>query len=88
MLPFIDEMSNLEPTELVLAIAERRRQGRYGSTRRKGRPALATPTGPSFTKRTCLALFIANALVYIATFGALAALPWAAMAMVVHRAPA
>jgi hypothetical protein len=81
-------MSDPEATELVLAIAERRRQGRYGNPRRKARSALATPTGPSFTKRTCLALFIANALVYVATFGVLAALPWAAMAIVVHRAPA
>jgi hypothetical protein len=78
-------MSNLEPTELVLAVAQRRRQGTHEKVRRSR--ATATPTGPRFLKRACFALFITNALIYIATFGTLAALPWAALALVAHRAP-
>jgi hypothetical protein len=79
-------MSNLEPTELVLRVAERRRQARHGTARVNARAA-ATPTGSTLVRRACVALFMTNALLYIATFGALAALPWAAVAMIVHRAP-
>ena len=80
-------MSNLEPTELVLAIAARRREGRKAVTPRTEQRA-ATPNGLSFSKRTCFALFAVNALIYLGTFGALAALPWAAVAFVIYRVPA
>jgi hypothetical protein len=77
-------MDDLQPTELVLLVAKRRREVRRRFDRIAPRPIEA---GKLFTKRACLALLLSNALLYVVMFGLIGALGWGAVAFVVGRAP-
>ena len=77
-------MAEIEPTELVLLVAKRRRQGRR-ALGRVGLPREDT-RGP-FVKGVCLVLMIANVVLYVVKFGPIGALGWGAVAYIVSRAP-
>jgi hypothetical protein len=77
-------MHDLQPTELVLLVAKRRREARCRFDRIAPRPIEA---GRLFAKRACLALLLSNALLYVVIFGLIGALGWGALAFVAGRAP-
>jgi len=77
-------MADPQPTELVLRVARRRRQGHRRFDRTGTRPVEASKL---FAKRACLALLLSNALLYVVMFGLIGALGWGAVAFVVGRAP-
>ena len=77
-------MVEIEPTELVLLVAKRRRQGRRTLGRMASPPANVHTT---FVKGICFALLITNTLLYVVKFGPIGALGWGAVAYIVSRAP-